>query len=325
MGDGFTILAVVQGGRLEAEALLFMASLRASGNAQPVVLAETQPGPLWPGDPRISRPELRSMLNELGAEIRPLHSRHFGSDYPQGNKIEALRLLDEGPFVFFDTDTLFLAPLETIPFNFERPSASLRREATWPKPFPGWPGFAAVWKSLYDRFGLDCAASLDPGRAVDDWQRYLYFNAGWFFHRSAQQFGTLFNEYALSVRDNPPPELAGQKLTPWLDQIVLPLVIHALNGGRATLPPGLLDGAVTCHYRTLPLLYARESDAAVAMLEKIAEASPCRDVLAGYEPLRRMVYERQGGRVRAMFASRNGSEDEAFFRKRLKAGGLWLR
>ena len=35
------------------------------------------------------------------------------------------------------------------------------------------------------------------------------------------------------------------------------------------MPEGLLDGAVSCHYRVFPLLYARESDAVVALLEDI--------------------------------------------------------
>ncbi len=325
MGEEFTILAVVQGGRLEYEALLLMASLRASANDQRVVLAEPQPGPLWQGDPRIGDKWLRAMLLDLGAEIVPLHNRHFGDDYPYGNKIEALGLLDDGPFVFFDTDTLFLDDLANVAFDFDRPTASLRREGTWPKSFAGWPGHAAVWRSLYERFGLDFAAALDQSREADDWQRYLYFNAGWFFHRSPQEFGRRFLDYALSVRDKPLAELAGQKLTPWLDQIVLPLVIHGLGGGAGALPTGQLDGSVTCHYRTIPLLYARESNAAVAMVEEISRAKRYRKLLAGHEPVRRMVRQGEGEKVRRMFADQTGNEDEAFFRKKLKAEGLWLR
>lgn len=325
MGEEFTILAVVQAGRLEYEALLFMASLRASGNDQQVILAEPQPGPLWQGDPRIDDKNVRAMLLDLGAEIVPLHNRHFGDDYPYGNKIEALGLLPDKPFVFFDTDTLFLGPLAQVPFNFDLPTASLRREGTWPKPLPGWPGYTRVWQALYDRFGLDFASSLDTTREPVDWQRFLYFNAGYYFHRSPGEFGRRFLQYALSLRNDPPPELAGQKLLPWLDQIALPLVVHSLGGGRDGLPPGLLDGRVTCHYRTPSLLYARESDAAVAMFESTVSGNDIGGLVQRFDPIRAIIGNERGTHIRAMFANRSGDEDEAFFRKKLKAGGLWDR
>jgi hypothetical protein len=35
-------------------------------------------------------PETRAFLDELGAEIVPFDSRHFGASYPNGNKAEAL-------------------------------------------------------------------------------------------------------------------------------------------------------------------------------------------------------------------------------------------
>jgi hypothetical protein len=44
-----------------------------------------------------------------------------------------------------------------------------------------------------------------------------------------------------------------------LDQVALPLVIHGLGGGRDALPSGFLDGTHSCHYRLMPLLFARES------------------------------------------------------------------
>ena len=61
-----------------------------------------------------------------------------------------------------------------------------------------------------------------------------------------------------------------QEIYPWLDQIALPLVIHSFGGGRPGPELAGLDGDVTCHYRTLPLLYARESDRVVEVLEQVA-------------------------------------------------------
>src|SRR5690606_38784828 len=136
-----------------------------------------------------------------------------------------------------------------VPFDTARPAASMRREGTWPEPPLYGPGYRAIWKSLYDRFGLDFASSLDLSQPDEHWERYLYFNAGWFFGPDPAVFGQRFLDWALSVRDNPPNELASQSLDPWLDQVILPLVIHSLGGGRPCPELAGLDGAVTCHYR----------------------------------------------------------------------------
>ena len=322
-----SVLIVAQRGRLACEAVLFAASLATGTQSRPLrlVVAEPQPGPLWAKDPRLD-PEPRSLLQDLGADIRPFDSLHFGESYPQGNKIEALRVLEKGqPFVFFDTDTLVLGDLGQVPFDFERPTASLRREGTWPKPDLYGPGYEAIWGSLYRRFGLELETSLDPGQPEGYWQRYLYFNAGFFFFRCAQVFGQMYQDMALSIRDDPPAELTGQALYPWLDQIALPLVIHALGGGRDTLPQGLLDGAVSCHYRTLPLLYAREEDAVVNTLEALAARPDLRSVLEGYPPMAQVLYGGLGARARALFDRADPLPREQAYRTQLKRAGLWLR
>lgn len=321
------ILIVAQAGRLSYEAVLFAASLKARGGTGfRLVVAEPAPGPLWPEDPGIRQPEIRTLLEELGAQIRSFESRHFGAAYPYGNKIEALEVLPEGePFVFFDTDTLVLDRLDRVPFDFDRPTASLRREGTWPQIELYGPGYTQIWTSLYDRFGLDFASSLDLTQPDEYWQRYLYFNAGFFFYRCPRVFGQRFRDYALSVRDDPPPELACQSLDPWLDQVVLPLVIHGLGGGRDTLPAGLLDGEVTCHYRLLPLLYARESDKVVDVLEEVAAPNRIKKVLKGHEPFKRMIYQGRGRKVRALFDRENLPRKEQAIRNRIKREGFWMR
>ncbi|WP_420325756.1 hypothetical protein [Mameliella sp.] len=321
------VLIVAQAGRLSYEAALFAASLTARGGPGfRLIVAEPAPGPLWPGDPGIHQPEIRALLEDLGAEIRRFDSRHFGAAYPHGNKIEALEVLPEGtPFVFFDTDTLILDRLDHVPFDFDRPTASLRREGTWPQIELYGPGYTQIWKSLYDRFGLDFASSLDLTQPDEYWRRYLYFNAGFFFYRCPRVFGHRFRDYALSVRDDPPPELACQSLDPWLDQVVLPLVIHGLGGGRDTLPPGLLDGDVTCHYRLLPLLYARESDKVVEVLEEVAAPNRIKKVLKGHEPFKRMIYQGRGQKVRALFDRGNLPRKEQAIRNRIKREGFWMR
>lgn len=322
------ILIVGQNGRLAYEALLFAASRaeRSPKDGFRLFVAEPAPGALWPNDPTIRDAEIREALTELGATFVPFESRHFGNKYPYGNKIEALFALPEGePFVFFDTDTLVLDDLGAVQFDFDRPTASLRREGTWPQPELYGPGYTGIWKSLYDRFGLDFESSLDLSQPDEYWQRYLYFNAGFFFYRCPKVFGQRFLDYALEIRDNPPEALVCQSLDPWLDQVALPLVIHSFGGGKDTLPEGLLDGSVTCHYRTIPLLYARESDKAVEVLESVTEPNRLKKILKQYDPFKRMIYQGRGQKARALFDRDDLPRREQAIRNTLKREGFWMR
>lgn len=324
----FNIAAVVQGGRLQYEALLLAASLRAKdpGFTGRLILLEPQPGGAWPKDPRIKGSETRAALDRLGAEIIPFEANHFGKSYPQGNKIEALAALPAGePFLFLDTDTLITGPLSEILFNFDRPSASMRREGTWPEIELYGPGYNDIWRSLYDRFGLDFESSLDLDQPDEFWRRYLYFNAGWFFFREPQVFGERFLDYALSVRDNPPEALVCQSLDPWLDQVVLPLVIHSFGGGRPGPELDPLDGAASCHWRLLPLLYARESDRVIEVLEEVSSPNWIKKVLKEHEPFKRMIFQGKGQKVREMFDRENLPWPEKALRNRIKAANLWMR
>ena len=125
----FNVAIVGQQGRLTYEALIFAASLRhcTPGFKGRLLVAEPQPGPRWKEDPSIRHADVRTALTNLGAELVPFESHHFGSSYPYGNKIEMLQALPKGePFVFFDTDTLITGDLTEVPFDFDRPSASLR-------------------------------------------------------------------------------------------------------------------------------------------------------------------------------------------------------
>lgn len=323
----FNIFAIGQSGRLQYEALIFAASLRACdpGFKGRLLIGEPRPGGAWPDDPRIE-PGIRAALEEFGAEIVPFEARHFGPAYPQGNKIEALAALPEGePFVFFDSDTLITGALSAVPFDFSRPSASMKREGTWPDPPLYGPGYGEIWKSLYDRFGLDFEASLDISQPDEYWERYLYFNAGWFFHRCPRAFGARFLEYALSIRDDPPEELACQSLDPWLDQVALPLVIHSFGGGRPGPELAGLDGDVTCHWRVLPLMYARESDRVIGVLESVTSPNRVKKLLKQHDPMLRMIYQGRGQKVRAMFDRDALPRTEKMLRNKIKSAGFWMR
>lgn len=326
-GQAFNILAVAQAGRLGYEAVLLAASLRACdpGFTGRLIVLEPQPGGKWPGDPRLPSP-IRALLDRFGAEILPFEARHFGADYPYGNKIEGLLAAPEGePFLFLDTDTLITGALSSVPFDFARPAASMRREGTWPEIELYGPGYTATWKALYDRFGLDFATSLDLAQPDEHWERYLYFNAGWFFGPCPRAFGARFLDYARAIRDDAPAELVCQSLDPWLDQIALPLVIHAFGGGRPGPELSGLDGDITCHYRTFPLLYARESDRAVAVLEEVCAPNPVKKVLKAHEPLKKIVYQKKGAKIRALFDRTSLPRREQVIRNTIKRAGLWMR
>ena len=326
-GQPFNIMIVGQSGRLEYEALLFVASLRVMTPhfAGKIIVVEPQPGDKWDHDPRISD-DVRSTLVDLGAEVRAFESRHFGQSYPYGNKIEGLSVMPAGePFVFFDTDTLITGDLMDVAFDFDHPAASMKRERTWPQEELYWDGYAAIWKSLYDKFGLDFESSLDLTQPDEYWRRYMYFNAGWFFGADAKAFGDRFLEYALAVRDDAPKQLEVQSLDPWLDQVVLPLVIHSFGGGRPGSELDGLDGDVTCHYRVLPLFYARESDHAVAVMEAVAAPNKIKKILKLYEPFKRMVFQKRGHKVREMFDRNDLPRKEQKIRNKIKSAGFWIR
>ena len=324
----FNIVIVGQANRLQYEAILFAASLRqqSPGFKGQLIVATPNHSPLWSKSPTLRNKPVIKILESLGAHIVPFDTPEFGEGYPNGNKIQALMALPKGePFVFFDTDTLVLDDLSRVPFDFSRPGASQNVTGTWPKIELYGPGFTQIWGALYDRFGLDFESSLDLSQPDEYWQRYLYFNAGWFFYKCPHEFGQRYLRYATEIRDNPPPELVCQPMWPWLDQIALPLVIHSLGGGRNMVPPGLLDGEVTCHYRLFPLLYARESDRVVEVLETVAAPNWLKKVLKDYEPIKRLVYQDRGRKVRALFDQAALPRREQAIRHRIKEAGHWLR
>ena len=326
-GQVFNIVAVVQSGRLQYEALMLAASLRASnpGFQGKLYLAEPQAGPLWPRNPAVTDMAVREALEALGAEFVPFENKVFGHSYPHGNKIEALAALPDQPFLFLDTDTLVVGDLGSVGFDFARPSASMRREGTWPQLELYGPGYAEIWGALYARFGLDIAPTLDLTQPDNYWQRFMYFNAGWFFHASPKVFGERFLSYATEVRDKRLEVMAVQEIYPWLDQIVLPLVIHSFGGGRPGEALSGLDGDVTCHYRMLPLLYARESDRVVEMLEEVAKRPELRRILRDFEPVKMMVYQNRGRKVRELFDQADLPRREQMIRTHIKKAGFWVR
>lgn len=322
------ILIIGQAGRLQYEAIIFLASLRQTNPDFDgrVIVASPKQNHRWSFDPFITNSAVRETIEALGGEIIPFENEHFGEGYQYGNKMEGLKVLPKGePFVFFDTDTLVTGSLSDVPFDFNRPSASRKVEATWPEIQLYGPGYNATWGSLYRKFGLDFDTSLDMSHPDEYWRRYMYFNAGFFYYKCPKEFGDRFTEYAVSIRDDRPEELVCQELHPWLDQVALPLVIHSLGGDRNALPEGYLDGKTTCHYRVLPLLYARESDHVVETLETCLAPNKIKKVVKEYDPVKRMVFQRRGQKVRDLFDRNDLPRKEKQIRNKIKREGFWMR
>lgn len=322
------LLIVAQKGRLEYEAVIFLATLRRAAPSfmGRVIVAEPRPEGAWEGHETQISDQARALMTALGGEIMPFTATAFGASYPHGNKIEALALLPAGePFIFFDTDTLVAGPLDRLAVDFSRPTASMRREGTWPAPPAYGPGFSGIWRSLYERFGLDFDSSLDLSQPDEHWKRYLYFNAGWFLGPDPAEFGRRFLSWAREVRDNPQDELACQTLDPWLDQVILPLVIHSLGGGRPGPEAKGLDGDLTFHYRKLPLLYVFGSPQQIQLLEEAVADKPIKQFLRTWEPAKKLIYQGKGrDKVRPIFGDRPLPRQERAIRGQIKAKGWWL-
>jgi len=86
-----------------------------------------------------------------------------------------------------------------------------------------------------------------------------------------------------------------------------------------------LDGTVSCHYRLLPLLYARESDLTIKTLETTIAPNKIKKVVKAYEPIRRMVCQKRGAKVRALFDQNNLPRKEKQIRNTIKRAGFWMR
>ena len=337
-----TLIAIGQKGRLEYEVALLAATLRAhsprfSGR---LVVMEPQPGGKWPDDPRMGE-DVRGLLRDLGAEILPFTATEYGKPYAHGNKMEGLAQAPEGPFLFLDSDTVITGELADVEIDHARPSASMKRENTWPVAHPYGPGHHETWARLHHLAGLDFEASQDTDWPVDHWRRYLYFNAGWTFGADAPEFGRRWMEMALLVREESKRAVAGmpelgpqgpiavQKIWPWLDQISLPLVVHGLGGGRpgagGGIAAGLLDGTHSWHWRIMGLMYATAPDHVIEKVEAAMAPHRVKKVLKQHRPFQRYVLQDLGGKARELFDQDDLPHLEAPIRERLKRHNLLQR
>ena len=86
-----------------------------------------------------------------------------------------------------------------------------------------------------------------------------------------------------------------------------------------------LDGDVTCHWRVLPLMYARESDRVIGVLESVTSPNRVKKLLKQHDPMLRMIYQGRGQKVRAMFDRDALPRTEKMLRNKIKSAGFWMR
>ncbi|WP_420392775.1 hypothetical protein [Acuticoccus sp.] len=277
------IVFVVQRGRLEREAILLVASALANGRVRPdeLVACHPEPGPGWPDDPRPG-PATLGYLAERGVATRSFVNADFGARYPHSNKMYALAKCAAPSALFLDTDTFFVRPIAR---RLSARAFYLRRGGqTFPNRETGHSA-EAIWTALYDKFGATPVAPARRGRNALPGQ-FPYYNAGAIGAPDPAGFGRTFLDTALAIERDPPPELAGQKLFPWLDQIALPIAIARVGGTVRRFDDGINrsgtgKGVALWHYHYLPRLVFEGGPAFGKAVTRVLADPAVREALAG--------------------------------------------
>lgn len=205
------IAFVIQRGELALKALLLAYSLRRYLGAGPRLVAACPDYADW-GDLDTA---VCSTLQQLNVEL--LHfTPEFAPDYPIGNKVSALALLDnQQPAAFLDSDMLCLAPWVSSELLPEQAAQELSLAAK-PADVKTW-GSDAQWAQLQQ--ALDLTPTMQRVHCTVDGQLTPpYFNAGMVATYHAQTLAAHWLERCQSIRGLAhPPE----PIYPWLDQIAL--------------------------------------------------------------------------------------------------------
>jgi hypothetical protein len=262
------IVVVAQAGRIGYQALLCAASIRAfhAADQTRILVCMPQNSPRWEKDPAIRDAELLRGFRRYDCELAEFDNSDFGSSYPHANKFYSIARVPTGePFLFLDSDSVLTAPIEAGDLSPDRPALK-RGGGSWPVAGEDGRSIGEVWRSVYAFFGIDPAPWRDPDRGDDEHQCYPYYNGGIVYHADAQAFAALWLEMALRLWRERPAAIAGQPIKPWLDQIVLPVVLARL-GVTAEREPDPIHKTVV-HYHFPFYLQVRHARAA-ELFEKL--------------------------------------------------------
>lgn len=316
---------ISQNGHLEYEALLFVKSFLRfnSNNNVQLFVCTPRNSPIWKNDPNTINSEISDTIRDLGVKVVEFENRDFGSRYPHSNKIYAMEVLPEGePFIFFDTDILIHGRLNPRKIDFSR-MVGRQASSTWPQKLDGKYSIEQIWGSLYDRFGLETDGWYRKGEAADSRTRYPYFNAGIIYHSCPRVFSRLFIEYMLEIDRSRPVETKGQKMFPWLDQVVLPLVMNKLGAsnsiGRRNHP--ITDCAY--HYHSLASLFFRPYRPMLKLAKELTAEPDVHDLFMKFHPARELLHGESYDKLVGLTDAKAISRPE--LKKYLRAEGYWLR
>lgn len=286
------IVFVIQRGELALKALLLAYSLRKHLGATARLVAACPDYADWGA----LEASVLTTLQKLKIEL--LHfTPEFAPDYPIGNKVSALGLLnDDQPAIFLDSDMLCLAPwtiTEMLPIQASQQLSLAAKPAdvlTW--------GSQQQWAQLQQGLGLP-AVSQRVHCSVDGQLTQPYFNAGMLATYHPKQLTAHWLHYCKAIRnlENPP-----QPIYPWLDQIALAVcsITHVQQRYVLDEPwnfPAHLralprSGVKFCHYHR-PGVVLREP----ALLALVREAAAKHRVIAqllaehhAWQPLLRAKY-----------------------------------
>ena len=206
---------VVEGARLEQQALFLASTLRDHNQAATLIAYVPETSDLAPATTRF--------LAACDCDIRPLRQPEgvWKKPYPHGNKIfAAAQPRDEPVSVFLDTDMIACRPFELSALPGESEVAVV------PEGVASWGKDDDRWERAYAHFGLEVPT--EKVRLTRGRRRlfYPYFNAGMVAFRThdlidGQNFGALWQATAQEADWS----LAVGGKRPWLDQITLPLAI----------------------------------------------------------------------------------------------------
>lgn len=212
-----TFLFVVEGPRLQAQALLLASSLRRHHpDARLAAYLPASDGTPLPA-------AIAAMFEATGVTSHhlPKVEKLWKSPYPHGNKILALAAPRPSRWsVFLDTDMVALAPIDMA----DMPGPM--QVSVIPEGIRSWSKNIADWEKAYAHFDMalpDERIRLLRGRRSSS---PPYFNAGFVAVHEADQvegkgFGRLWYETARNFDWR--AKLRGKR--PWLDQVTLPLTM----------------------------------------------------------------------------------------------------
>ena len=231
--SSLNVAIVAQKGRIGYQALLSAASIREHHPAADVRIHICIPNSseLWVDNPGIEDPALIRAFERYSCELVHFENADFGSNYPHSNKFYSiLSLPPQEPFLFLDSDTLLLRPIRPDDFNFAVPGLKAAG--------PSWPivgrsfSIKDIWESLYAFFGLEALPYRDDSQGADPHQLYPYYQGNVMYYARAGVFGETMLEMAKQLWQHQPEPVRDQPLKPWLDQIVLPLLLAKLGVPR---------------------------------------------------------------------------------------------